>query len=949
MGKLRKISLMALSLIMAILAVGCVEDLTRDEVRGQSQEVIPPTIYPLELKFNHTFANHETSYETEWITTESRYNIREVCPMLAQVSHKNDRYAVADKYRNVSADYSNAHMSASDVAVKTSGTAMKSEFKYTQRFTAEEEDGNLLYLDWEATRIAIKDTIENKMVYLPFDSIVSAKIKSIEALPGDTKYKTRGETYVSDSIVRKVTWEITRVPVGAEDADEKTFELVDMFKVLLLSSDDIEDAYAQNIARVIIDATTERCSFDEIFKMKSGEEHTNPHNIILTREIITIPEWELIVKNTAYTHSSMSQLARGAIKTVSEKDNWTVREQIDEISSTAAAQGENNIVFPYKFRHQGAKYKDEYGVEVDFALIPPSISERNTWVENAESPKGGYSAKRVRNAVATSYLEYAQDATESALLLVENVHSTSEGWKTDECKETIKDNEVIWTLIYVINYSDGTQQRIPFEFKDGRSLVPKSDWNSIEKNTNHSTSGVSVKAISTDPQSNTQNEATAKWNRVTSELTSVATLNGSKQENKWVSVEPTDVSVTYRDKTHTFAKNTIKASNTDNVGSPTKDGNDEVSKYSAILSYTWGSNTKNSTAPGTIRVNGVVVTSEDWDKTNCTETITENQVIWKLLYVINYSDGHQDKIPFNFNDSRSLVCESDWISIESNTNHSTSGVSVNTVSTDPKSETQNGATAKWNRIKSALSSVVTLNASKQENKWTSVEPTDFSVTYRNKSFSFEKNSIRATNTDNVASATKNGDYEESKYTALLNYVWGNNTRTSTGPGTIRVKVAAPEPEKTFFPPEWGSLYEAKQTLSNDRNHKKFVYIWSLHFEKGVLPVVVTPGSSPDWHFEYFEYTSDHSFNSAVWQKDEKTWVNAVASDPRAHMLWSRNSVELANKDRNVAESEECNWDEGHRGSNGRASVFTSRYNLDVTNGRLTATDTYKNIYLGSWK
>jgi len=115
----------------------------------------------------------------------------------------------------------------------------------------------------------------------------------------------------------------------------------------------------------------------------------------------------------------------------------------------------------------------------------------------------------------------------------------------------------------------------------------------------------------------------------------------------------------------------------------------------------------------------------------------------------------------------------------------------------------------------------------------------------------------------------------------------------------------------------------------------------------VLPVIIPAGDiAPNWHFEYFEYTSNHDYNSAVWQKDKNTWVNAIASDPRNMMLWSRNSVELANKDRDEASSQ--NWDEG-RTVNGKCSVFTSRYNLDVTNGRLTATDTYENIYMGSWK
>lgn len=47
----------------------------------------------------------------------------------------------------------------------------------------------------------------------------------------------------------------------------------------------------------------------------------------------------------------------------------------------------------------------------------------------------------------------------------------------------------------------------------------------------------------------------------------------------------------------------------------------------------------------------------------------------------------------------------------------------------------------------------------------------------------------------------------------------------------------------FFPPEWGDLYEAKQTVSNTSGHDGYVYVWSLHFMKGVLPVILNSGDT----------------------------------------------------------------------------------------------------------
>jgi hypothetical protein len=136
----------------------------------------------------------------------------------------------------------------------------------------------------------------------------------------------------------------------------------------------------------------------------------------------------------------------------------------------------------------------------------------------------------------------------------------------------------------------------------------------------------------------------------------------------------------------------------------------------------------------------------------------------------------------------------------------------------------------------------------------------------------------------------------------------------------------------------------KQTVSNNEKHNSFVYIWSCHFEKGVLPVVLISGGGPNFNFKYFEYTSDHSYNSGTYV--DGIWINTVASDTYTQMIWSRGNTERGNKDYVSAKLE--NWDEGHL-FEGHCSTQTSRYDLKVNDGRLTATDTYTGSYLGSWK
>ncbi len=337
------------------------------------------------------------------------------------------------------------------------------------------------------------------------------------------------------------------------------------------------------------------------------------------------------------------------------------------------------------------------------------------------------------------------------------------------------------------------------------------------------------------------------------------------------------------------------------------------------------------------------ITSQGWDKSNCTEDIDDNQVIWNLVYVINWSDGHVERIPFQFKDSRSLNCDTNWSSEEEDKTYSTSNVTVSLSNTENHSEEQKGAKASWVREYYDLQSVVTLLGSTQKNHWTSREANGFKVIYNDNPFSFESRTLSASNADALSAGVENNGYTVYSYSDVLRYVWGSNIKTSTAPGTIKVKVVVPE-EETFFPKPWGKLLEVKQTVSNNAKHNGFVYIWSLHFEKGVLPVVVQSYSSPDWNFEYFEYTSDHSYNSGTCV--DGVWINTVASDQYTQMTWSRGNTERANQDYMIAMSQ--NWDEGHM-VDGHCSTQTSRYDLKVNDGRLTATDTYSGSYLGSWK
>jgi hypothetical protein len=380
------------------------------------------------------------------------------------------------------------------------------------------------------------------------------------------------------------------------------------------------------------------------------------------------------------------------------------------------------------------------------------------------------------------------------------------------------------------------------------------------------------------------------------------------------------------------------------TGGSEKNGYNEYN-YANKFSYTRGSNNKSFTANGVIRVKKeITITSEDFVTSSCKETVYENSVAVHVLYRINKSDGSHEDFEADFSDTRSSAVDPAWSSIESNNNQSTSSASRNETGSTDQSSSKNGFTAKWKRYGYDVKSVVTLSKSTQNNRIKTVEPEGWEISYRGKTFKFNRPSYSVSNDNGTVTggSEKNG-YKEYNYANKFSYTRGSNSKSFTTNGTIRVKKADPR----FFPEEWGDLIEAKQTVANNESHDSYVYTWSLRFTNNVvLPVVLRSGSGPEWHFEYAETTTVTEYNGGTYDKASNKWINTTASDKPNQMVWSRYSKEKANKDYQIAKHQ--NWDEGHL-IDGHASTQTSRYQLTVSNGVLSAKDTYTGSTLGSWK
>jgi YHS domain-containing protein len=405
--------------------------------------------------------------------------------------------------------------------------------------------------------------------------------------------------------------------------------------------------------------------------------------------------------------------------------------------------------------------------------------------------------------------------------------------------------------------------------------------------------------------------------------------------------------VTYKGKTYDFGRKNVTTSHKDHLSGGSVSGDYTIYTYGDDMSYSIGGNTKMLTAPGTIKVKVAepepTVTSEGFE--NASQIVTDSLVKWKIDYVKKWSNGKEDRNSFACNAMRSLHPTTNWTSEEANSNQSTGSASASVTGSAAQSKSVNGATFSWTKETRSIKSVAKLAGSNQNNGWEAVDPVGCSVTYNGKTYNFDRLSISMSNNATVSGGNENGGYKVYNYRDKLAYTYGSNTKYSQAPGTIKVKVTTVEPP--FFPAEWGELVDAKQTNANTESHKGSVYTWSLRFKNGyVLPVVVRPGATrPEWEFSYVEKTSVTTYNGGTYEAASGKWINTTAKDQPDHMIWARSGVERANKNYNIAKNE--NWDEG-RLINGKPSTKTSRYTLTITNGKLSATDTYTGTYMGTW-
>lgn len=407
----------------------------------------------------------------------------------------------------------------------------------------------------------------------------------------------------------------------------------------VIAEDDIAAVKVDNKSRVIIDDETEKCSFDIVTTMKSGEVVSVNKSIILNREFKGIEAYDKFVSNFAFSLAKVNGIANGTEAQVSNAEGWSVYGKNDKysanISNDVAADAFSTS---YTFYHERASYKDS-NIEVTFGYEDIKVNEVRNEVGNASSDKTGYEKANYTNGIRTVYIGYTQNITEQVSLY--KAARTILGYNFRDGKIVVNDNNVIASVVFVTRYSDGSEETEKVNKTFSRSLKCTTNWTAYETEETQFTHMLNVTLSSAKKMS----DGGWSWNEETRNITNIANLVGSEQTNSWVASVPNNITFTRNGQTYTF--DIIKFDVTGDGGKVTLASQSEemdVYNYAATVSVAFGDNTVSSTAPGTIIVAKAWNPDfpSEWGKfvsATSTVAVNESNNNWVYTWSLHFTNG----------------------------------------------------------------------------------------------------------------------------------------------------------------------------------------------------------------------------------------------------------------------------------------------------------------------
>ena len=537
---------------------------------------------------------------------------------------KND-YTITEEQVNCSVVACNILRNQSSKAVADGGTEV------SDTVVINVSDGQVVKLPSTVTTFKTSDytygTVELK----------NANVVSIENTEISTG--TRSASYIKATLRTTYTVDLTYAEKNTDKDTVYTVRLMADATRRIIAEDNIATVKAENKNRVIIDDNTERCSFDEVITMTSGEVIRNSKSIILNRVFKGIDPYDKFVSNFAFALANVNGIVNGTDKEIKNVDGWTIYGRTDKysanISNGVAADAFSTA---YTLYHERASFRDDK-IEVTFGYEDVRVSESVNKVSNVTSDKSGYDKAIYDNGVRTVYIGYTQNIAEQVSLY--KAARTILGYDYRDGNIVVNDNNVIASVVFVTRYSDGTEETEKVSKTFSRSLKCTSNWKAYENEETQFTHMLNTVLASSDAK----RDGGWSWNEETRTITNIARLVGSEQTNSWVASVPNNITFTREGQTYTF--DVIKFDVTGDGGKVTLTSEAEemnVYSYSAAITVSFGNNTVSSVAPGTIIVAKEIKGDfpSEWGKfVSATSTVAVNESNngWVYTWSLHFTNG----------------------------------------------------------------------------------------------------------------------------------------------------------------------------------------------------------------------------------------------------------------------------------------------------------------------
>jgi hypothetical protein len=347
-------------------------------------------------------------------------------------------------------------------------------------------------------------------------------------------------------------------------------------------------------------------------------------------------------------------------------------------------------------------------------------------------------------------------------------------------KLVVNNDNVTASLLFVTKYNDGSEDKENVSNSFPRSLNPYTNWSANEKNANESTSAATFSLKS----SNNKTDGYWSYMSETYRINTIATLAGSTQTNGWDAVEPNSIVFSRNGKTYAFDQLSFNATES---GHGTTLANStalsEIHNYVDQITVTYGGNSKSSKAPGTITVQKLKsATGHEFRDKKL--VVNNDNVTASVVYVTKYNDGSEDTENISKQFPRSLNPYTNWASTEQNNKEQTGSANVNLKSSISQSD------GNWTWVKEIrdITTIATLAATRQTNGWTAEDPNSIKYTRDGQTCDFGTINFAATEAGhNVTLKNETSTLATYNYTDKINVTFGNNTKSSTAPGTINVE------------------------------------------------------------------------------------------------------------------------------------------------------------------